>query len=124
MEQAKQTIINFFINYGMQIVGALIILGGGFIVARWLGKILQGWLERKELEPPVRTLIVRVVRLLVMAFTSVARLLILPASRCLLRFALRRQRCASSGLHHKPPARARRGFLRALRQGRTIKSSE
>jgi small conductance mechanosensitive channel len=74
MEQAKQTIINFFVAYGIQIVGALIIIACGLIAARWLGNIVQRWLERKQLEPPVRSLIVRVVHLLVVAFALVMAL--------------------------------------------------
>ena len=74
MEQAKQTIINFFVAYGIQIVGALIIVACGLIAARWLGNVVQRWLTRKELEPPVRSLIVRVVQLLVLAFTLVMAL--------------------------------------------------
>jgi small conductance mechanosensitive channel len=74
MEQAKQTIINFFVAYGIQIVGALIIIACGLIAARWLGNVVQRWLTRKELEPPVRSLIVRVVQLLVLAFTLVMAL--------------------------------------------------
>jgi len=74
MEQAKQTIINFFVAYGIQIVGALIIIACGLLAARWLGNVVQRWLTRKELEPPVRSLIVRVVQLLVLAFTLVMAL--------------------------------------------------
>src|SRR6185503_2806871 len=74
MEQAKQSIINFFVAYGIQIVGALIIIASGLIAARWLGNLVQRWLTRKELEPPVRSLIVRVVQLLVLAFTLVMAL--------------------------------------------------
>jgi small conductance mechanosensitive channel len=74
MEQAKQSIINFFVAYGIQIVGALIIIACGLIAARWLGNVVQRWLTRKELEPPVRSLIVRVVHLLVVGFALVMAL--------------------------------------------------
>ena len=74
MEQAKQTIINFFVAYGIQIVGALIILTCGLMAARWLGNMAARWLTRKKLEPPVRSLIVRIIQLLVMAFTLVMAL--------------------------------------------------
>ncbi|MEO8427716.1 MAG: mechanosensitive ion channel domain-containing protein [Verrucomicrobiota bacterium] len=74
MEQAKQTIINFVVAYGFQILGALIILAIGLIAARWLGNMVQRWLVRKQLDQPVRSLIVRVVQLLVLAFTLVMAL--------------------------------------------------
>ena len=71
MDQWKTTIISFLTLYGFQVVGALIILAVGWVVARWLGNLTMGWLNKQDLEPPVRTLIVRTVRLLVLAFTLV-----------------------------------------------------
>ncbi|MBI3853590.1 MAG: mechanosensitive ion channel [Verrucomicrobia bacterium] len=72
MEEAKKTIINFFVNYGKDVAGALIILAVGILVARWIGKVLERWLERIQMEPPVRLLLVRVARLLIIAFTALA----------------------------------------------------
>lgn len=72
MEEAKKTIITFFVNYGKDVAGALIILAVGLFVARWLGRLLERWLERIQMEPPVRLLLVRVARLLVIAFTALA----------------------------------------------------
>jgi small conductance mechanosensitive channel len=37
----------------------------GFFVARWIGEIFQRWLDKLELEPPVRLLLLRVLRLIV-----------------------------------------------------------
>ena len=70
-EQVKSNLILFFTDYGMHIIGAIIILVAGIVVARWLGSVVQRWLERQEMEPPVRTLLVRVVRLIVMVLTLV-----------------------------------------------------
>lgn len=64
-------LIDFSEAYGMRILGAVIIFIAGLVVARWLGNTLQRWLERQQMEPPVRTLLVRVTRLLVMALTGV-----------------------------------------------------
>ncbi|HVM59603.1 MAG TPA: mechanosensitive ion channel family protein [Verrucomicrobiae bacterium] len=61
--QWQNTIVNFFVNFGFQIVGALIILIVGAIVARWTGRITDRWLDKYHLEPPVRLLLARVVRL-------------------------------------------------------------
>lgn len=72
--QVKEKIVEFFVTYGIQIVGALLILAAGLAVSRWVGKLMQRWLESLALEPPVRTLIVRVVRLLVIVFTGVLAL--------------------------------------------------
>ncbi len=63
--------INFSEAYGASVLGAIVILIAGLLVARWLGNVLRRWLERQQMEPPVRTLLVRVTRLLVMVFTAV-----------------------------------------------------
>lgn len=74
MENAKQVAVNFVVTYGFQIVGALFILAGGLFLAKWVGNILMRGLMRREMEPPVRTLIVRAVRLLIFALTAVIAL--------------------------------------------------
>ena len=71
VQQIKAKLIDFGTNYGMQVIGAIIILIIGLIIARWIGNMLGAWLEKQHLEPPVRNLLVRVVRLLVMVFTLV-----------------------------------------------------
>src|SRR5271170_7828121 len=65
VEQWQNTIVTFFITYGFQMVGAVIILVAGGLLARWLGKLTDKWLAKQHLEPPIRLLLVRVVRLLV-----------------------------------------------------------
>lgn len=74
MQNAKDVAINFVVQYGFQIVGALIILACGFIVAKWVGNLLMKALMRREMEPPVRTLIVRIVRLLIFGLTLIIAL--------------------------------------------------
>jgi small conductance mechanosensitive channel len=46
----------------------------GFVVARWIGKLMDRWLARKAMEPPVRILLVRVARLLVFGMALVVAL--------------------------------------------------
>ena len=74
LEQWQTTIVTFFITYGFQIVGAFIILIVGALVARWVGRLSDGWLVKHALEPPVRVLMVRVVRLIVFGFAVVLAL--------------------------------------------------
>ncbi len=74
MENAKKVAIDFIVSYGFQIIGALFILAGGFFVAKWIGNLLMRTLMRREMEPPVRTLIVRIVRLIIFAMTAVIAL--------------------------------------------------
>src|SRR5260221_5576422 len=74
MEESKKILIDFFIRYGFQIVGAAIILGVGVVLARWVGSLLERWLGRKEMEPPLRILIVRTITFIVIVFTAVLAL--------------------------------------------------
>jgi small conductance mechanosensitive channel len=74
MQNAKAVAINFIVQYGFQIVGAMFILAGGLFLAKWVGNLLMRSLMRREMEPPVRTLIVRIVRLVIFGFTVVIAL--------------------------------------------------
>lgn len=61
--------ITFLFAYGPKLLGAAIVLVIGLAVAFQVGKVLQRWLGKKDLEPPVRILIVRLARLMVMGVT-------------------------------------------------------
>ena len=69
--QFQENVVAFLKAYGGRIFAALLILAIGFMVGRWLGKLLERTLERRQLDPPVRMLIVRIVRLVVLAFALV-----------------------------------------------------
>lgn len=71
---AKEVTIDLLIRYGFQVLGALVILAVGFLLARWIGGLTARALERKALEPPVRMLLVRVVKVIVLMFTLVVAL--------------------------------------------------
>ena len=67
-------IIFYFVDHGMQILTAIVIMGIGLLIARWIGNVLKGWLTKKTFEEPVRNLIVRVTKLLVIAFIGIIAL--------------------------------------------------
>jgi len=71
---ATDLIFDLAIRYGFQVLGALVILAGGFILAWWAGKLTERPLQRWALEPPMRRLIVRVVRVVVLIFAMVVAL--------------------------------------------------
>src|SRR5882672_705386 len=71
---AKQLTTDLLIRYGFQILGALVILGVGLLLARYVGNLTGRWLERRSLEPPVRSLMVKTVRVVVLIFTLVVAL--------------------------------------------------
>jgi small conductance mechanosensitive channel len=74
IDEVRTKVVGFLTDYGFQIVGALIILAIGLIIAWWLGRALGEWLTKKQVEPPIRMLAVRVVRLLVFALAMVQAL--------------------------------------------------
>src|SRR3984893_18879393 len=74
LERVREVAANFLLLYGFQILGAIIILVVGALVAGWAGKISRRWLEEHDLEPPIRALIERTVKLLVFILAVVLAL--------------------------------------------------
>src|SRR5688572_11049488 len=70
----KNKIVDFLIQNGPKLLGAIVMLAAGFVVASWIGKLTERWLERKQCEPPLRMLMGRVVRLAVIAMAVVMAL--------------------------------------------------
>ena len=68
------TIVQYAVQYGMQAVVAIAIFTAGAMAARWAGNLAQQQLERYTLEPPVRLLLVRIVKIIVLLFTAVVAL--------------------------------------------------
>jgi small conductance mechanosensitive channel len=60
--------LGYVVRYGFQVLGAAVILAAGAFVARWVGAFMQQWLERHDLEPPVKLLLVRMGKMVVFAF--------------------------------------------------------
>ena len=68
-EEAKKALV----NKGPNLLGAILILVLGLILARVVCRLLKSWLERREMEPPVRMLLTRLTWLIIMAlFVMVA----------------------------------------------------
>lgn len=68
------TITQYAVKYGMQAVVALGIFVVGLMASRWAGNFAQQSLERQTLDPPVRMLLVRIVKIVVLLFTAVIAL--------------------------------------------------
>jgi small conductance mechanosensitive channel len=77
MEDIRRQVLNFLTVFGFKIIGAIIILTIGAFTARWLGRIADEWLTKKQVEPPIRMLAVRLVRLLIFVLAAV-----LAADKC------------------------------------------
>src|SRR5579859_3392286 len=74
LNELRAEVTKFLTQYGFQIIGALIIMVIGAFVARWVGRVADGFFSKKQIEPPIRMLAVRVLRLLVFAMASVLAL--------------------------------------------------
>ena len=71
---AMDTVTQYAVKYGLQALVAIGIFAVGALVARWAGRLVQQGLERQTLEPPVRMLLVRVVKIVILLFSSVIAL--------------------------------------------------
>lgn len=65
IDQVKGTLIDLAIRFGPKLLAAILIMTAGVFVARWVGKALLKGLHRFDLEPPMRMLFTRVVRVIV-----------------------------------------------------------
>ncbi len=66
----QEMTIEILTRYGFQVLGAVAILVVGLLVARWLGGAADRRFQKSQMEPPMRILLVRVIKIivLVMAF--------------------------------------------------------
>jgi len=69
-----EKIIPYLVEHGIQILTAIVLMGIGVLIARWIGNIMNRWLRQKAFDEPVNTLIVRVVKLLIIAFIGIMAL--------------------------------------------------
>ena len=70
----KSLLLDLAIRYGFQVLGALVILGVGALIARWLGDLTERRLARAGVDVPIRRLGVRALRLVVFLFALVVAL--------------------------------------------------
>jgi small conductance mechanosensitive channel len=70
----KDKLIEYVILHAGGLISATVIVVIGFIAAGWIGKLFERWLNRKAMEPPVRMLLTRIVRLLVVVVALVVAL--------------------------------------------------
>jgi small conductance mechanosensitive channel len=70
----QEKLQDYVISHSGALISAIFIIIAGAIAARWIGKLTDRWFERKAMEPPVRMLLVRVVKLLVFASALVVAL--------------------------------------------------
>lgn len=70
---AKEKLVEMSASFVPMVIKASLILIAGYFITRWLTRILQRWLGKLEMEPPVRQLLLRVSWLVAMgAFVVLA----------------------------------------------------
>ena len=65
IEQIRTTVIDLALKFGPKLLAALVILTIGYLVGRQISRWLERALMHLEMEPPVRSLIVRIARVVV-----------------------------------------------------------
>src|SRR5262249_48601229 len=65
---------HFVETHGPALFGAFLVLAAGVYAGRLIGNFASHWLEQKPIEPPVRLLMVRIARLLVVVMALVIAL--------------------------------------------------
>ena len=63
--------LDYLIKHSGNILSAMVIIIAALVAGRWMARVLDRALEKKHLEPPVRILISRVARLLMLALGAV-----------------------------------------------------
>ena len=74
IEQLKVTIIDLAVRFGPRLLAAILVLAVGIALSRWLGRWFDRGLARIELEPPVRLLVSRIARVLLLALFVIVAL--------------------------------------------------
>ena len=74
INHAKNELIDLALRFGPKVLVALLILIAGAMAGRWVGRALERGLARMEFEPPVRLLMVRLLRVLVFALFAILAL--------------------------------------------------
>jgi small conductance mechanosensitive channel len=74
LDQIKVSILDMAIRFGPKLVVAIIILIAGYMTGRWVGRLLGHLLMRLKLEASVRSLLVRIARILVLGLFAIMAL--------------------------------------------------
>jgi len=74
VDQVRRTAIDLAMKFGPKVLVAIIILAAGVFVGRWLGRATDRMLKGMHLEPPVRLLLVRIVRVVVLGLFAIMAL--------------------------------------------------
>jgi small conductance mechanosensitive channel len=74
LDQVSSTAIDLAMRFGPRLLVAILILVAGYFAGRWAGRAALGALARLQLDPPVRSLLERIVRVFVLALFGIVAL--------------------------------------------------
>ncbi len=58
-------VIQYVVQYGFRILGAILVIVAALFVAKSVGRLFERWLNEQDLEPPLRLLLLRLIKTLV-----------------------------------------------------------
>jgi small conductance mechanosensitive channel len=73
-EKLVTSIIDFFVNYSFQVVGAILVLIAGFVVARLVFSFLLGFFEKRKVDITLSKFVANVAKLGIIAFAFIVAL--------------------------------------------------
>ncbi len=74
LDQVRMTAIDLALKFGPKVLVAIVILVMGYFAGQWAGRATIRMLARFQLEPPVRQLVERIVRIFVLALFGIVAL--------------------------------------------------
>lgn len=74
LNRVSALIVDFFVSYSFQVIGAVLIMAAGFLVARAVARALLRAQERRQVDVTLRQFIASTVRLLIIALFAVVAL--------------------------------------------------
>ncbi len=74
LNQVKSTVIDLAVKFGPKVFVAIIIIVAGIFVGNWVSKATARGLRKFDLEPPVRDLLIRIVKILVLGMFAIMAL--------------------------------------------------
>lgn len=74
LDQVRASALDMAVRFGPKMVVAILILCAGYMVGRWVGRVLERLLVRLNLEAPVRSLLVRIAQICVLAIFAIMAL--------------------------------------------------
>ena len=71
LEQLIDILLEFIVSYSFQVIGAIIILVIGIMIARWASKIVIKLCEKKEIDITLRKFLSDVIKILILVFVAI-----------------------------------------------------